>query len=560
MRINPSGRRLPDRRTLGVLGAGAGAVALAAAAATATIHAGAGTVADTSANNPATCTTGYQPRTGYDLDVCLAANGTTVTPSLNVHHLGDTSSSCTITLEIWDDANNKLGASTPVNCATGPFTGTALDLSTLTATTAHTAPDGSLTLHAFARLTIDGQGVYISGQGDSPTVTMPSSSPSAGGSSGAAAPGPPAGSIVATALQDTKTDNFSALRTDLTSMSGADMDAYLTQLGASGRQGLNALATKGYSQPVQLALTNTMLTRASASTIQASKQDLTFWQPALDTRAASGVTWSWNQTTPALFPSAGPSVQDASQGVLNDCYFHAELLAIVQSHQAWLSDHIVANSNATVTVTFYQNGTAAPVTVTTDLPYNGSKFPYGGTRTSSWMALYEKAYAQLLGGYPSLNGESITSAQAWTGAAYGALTGSPDTRVGGFGLQPGVAIGNPLSLQTVSQWLATGDVVTTSTYPGGATNDRFPVTVASQDPGTSGQQLQGVVPAHEYTVVNVDTTNSTLTLLNPWGPGLTWPNNQASIPFEFTITTADYQKYFMDAAYDLVPDPIAAAN
>jgi hypothetical protein len=172
MRLTPP---LPALRTLGVLSAGVGAIALIATTAT-TAHSSAVTVADASAQNPATCATGYQPRPGFDLDVCLAGNGSTVTPSLNIHQIGDTGASCAIALEIWDDANNRLDSavpSGPLPCATGQATGTPLDLGTLSGVTANAAPDGSLSVHAFARLTVDGQGVYVSGQGDSPTFTSP---------------------------------------------------------------------------------------------------------------------------------------------------------------------------------------------------------------------------------------------------------------------------------------------------------------------------------------------------------------------------------------------------
>ena len=162
------------RRTLGVAAAASAAVAAASLAGTLSVGAAkAGIVAQTDAQNTPACTTGYQPRPGFSIDVCLAQNGNTVTPSVNVHQLG-TYTSCTLALEIWDDANHRLdhpNAATAPACANGPSTGTPLDLSQLSGVTAHTAPDGSLTVHAFARLTVDGQSIYISGQGNSPTVT-----------------------------------------------------------------------------------------------------------------------------------------------------------------------------------------------------------------------------------------------------------------------------------------------------------------------------------------------------------------------------------------------------
>lgn len=120
------------------------------------------------------CTTGYQPQPGYDLDVCISANGTTVTPSINVTSAANTGGNCSIALEIWDDAGDRLDSTSPASrlpCKAGQATGVPLDLSALQVTT-HTSPDGSLAVHAFARLYIDGQGIYIPGQGDSPAVTI----------------------------------------------------------------------------------------------------------------------------------------------------------------------------------------------------------------------------------------------------------------------------------------------------------------------------------------------------------------------------------------------------
>lgn len=175
--MNDTSSRTPrwDKRTLTALAAVAGSAALAVTAATHPLSARAGLSALADANTQATipaCISGYQPRTGYSLDVCLTGDGTTVTPSLNVHQLGDTGTSCQINLEIWDDANDKLAAQS-LPCVAGPATGTPLDLGQLSGATANTHPDGSLTVHAFARLTIDGQDISIPDQGDSPTVTSP---------------------------------------------------------------------------------------------------------------------------------------------------------------------------------------------------------------------------------------------------------------------------------------------------------------------------------------------------------------------------------------------------
>lgn len=122
------------------------------------------------------CTNGYQPEPGLTMDVCITGNGSTVTPSANITNAPSTGGTCRIVLEIWDDANDRLDSSAAAgyqDCKAGPMPGTPLDLDTLQNVTAHTAPDGSVTVHVFARVYVNGTAVYQPGQGNSPTVTVP---------------------------------------------------------------------------------------------------------------------------------------------------------------------------------------------------------------------------------------------------------------------------------------------------------------------------------------------------------------------------------------------------
>jgi Putative amidase domain len=151
-------------------------------ASTTNTSAGAAIASGSTAATPQ-CMKGYQPESGYSLDVCIAVNGTTVTPSVNVRTIGNTGTNCSIALETWDDAGNRLdsgGSGNEFPCNPGPATGGPLDLSMLQNRTVHASPDGSLTVHTFARLYVNGQGVYRPGQGDSPSVTVQTSGTSSG--------------------------------------------------------------------------------------------------------------------------------------------------------------------------------------------------------------------------------------------------------------------------------------------------------------------------------------------------------------------------------------------
>lgn len=167
--------RRPRRRIVLTLIAAVGIVGAAAgyAASTGTKPYAAAAVADINPRQGAACAQ-YQPRTAYDLDVCLTGSGSSVTPSVNVRQV-DPNDNCELVLEIWDDAGNRLDSQNPASqypCRAGQFFGASEDLNALSNVTAHTSPDGTLTVHAFAHLTINGTSVHLAAQGDSPTVSV----------------------------------------------------------------------------------------------------------------------------------------------------------------------------------------------------------------------------------------------------------------------------------------------------------------------------------------------------------------------------------------------------
>jgi surface antigen len=128
--------------------------------------------------DPASCTTGLTPAPGFVLDLCLTGHGSTVTPAVIVEQVGYIASSCQITLGVFDGTNNRIdhpSQASGLPCTAGEHDGTALDLSQLTGITVNTAPDGSMTVHASADLTVDGQETNL---GASPTYTYNPDSPS----------------------------------------------------------------------------------------------------------------------------------------------------------------------------------------------------------------------------------------------------------------------------------------------------------------------------------------------------------------------------------------------
>lgn len=177
------------------------------------------------------CTAGYQPRPGFRLDVCVALNGSAVTPSVNVTGVGSTGTSCSIVLEVWDDANNRLDrsdAADHLSCRTGKVTGAVLDLDGLQGVTAHASPNGSLTVHAFARLYVDGKGVYIPGQGNSPTVTATPTGTPPSGSGKAGIPGRPL-----PAHNSPASMTGPAGQRDIPTMTAKQVDSFFNNIGST---------------------------------------------------------------------------------------------------------------------------------------------------------------------------------------------------------------------------------------------------------------------------------------------------------------------------------------
>ncbi|MFD2421850.1 C2 family cysteine protease [Amycolatopsis pigmentata] len=416
------------------------------------------------------------------------------------------------------------------------------------------------------------------------TVDLAVSVPGDGGGSAA----------VANAVQQTRKmiespfllHSASVLTTDLEALDPAGMDSYLATLSNSELRSLDRVLRPQFSGPAaprQIAdqarrrLVNALLDRASGRNVTRITPLLTFLQPELRT---SDGAWQKNtkwdfQYTPAIGrpgglygPADGPDLHDADQRDLNDCYFHAELLSLARRDPIWVEHNITQNDNGTYTVTFYPGGTATKIDITANLPYfsytdkNGiqqSGWTYGGIQSGIWIALYEKAYAQLKGGYPAIEGNDPLSPQAWTGAAYTDLTGNASERAGKFTASTSVV--SAPSLDTIARWLTAGKAVVTSSNP--YTNGLliFPdapnpfvdgfIDVPAQPVGDNGaaqgaSQTNVVDSRHEYVVESVDTKNRTITLANPWG-------SKSGTPWQFRITEGVYHKSFMDAAAVQLP-------
>jgi hypothetical protein len=226
------------------------------------------------------------------------------------------------------------------------------------------------------------------------------------------------------------------------------------------------------------------------------------------------------QSTGTLFPN-NPSLNDAKQGNLGDCYVIASLSSIANKNPQAIRDMFLDNNDGTFTVRFFKAGVADWVTVNRMLPVNGSNnLHYAGmglsalsSSTSLWLSLAEKAYAQWNEtGNSGRNGTNTYSGleSGWMHNVNAQVLGYSSTNYS-F---------SSSTQQTLVTALQSGLAVTA---------------------GTKSTVAAGLVSGHAYTVVSFNSTNNTFVLDNPWGfndPGpLTWAQLQGSFTI-FTTTSA----------------------
>jgi Calpain family cysteine protease len=192
-----------------------------------------------------------------------------------------------------------------------------------------------------------------------------------------------------------------------------------------------------------------------------------------------------------LFTTSGPSYLDVEQGQLNDCTVIASMAEVAARDTTAISNMFIANGDGTWTVRFYENGTPVYVTVDSQLPGGGGLYdhPIGDI----WVALAEKAYAQLneegwlatvergVNSYSALdNGNTTTIA-----AALQALSGMPASTIGV----------NPTN---IASELVEGMLVVLGT-------------------GNTTTNIN-VEHNHAYAVIGYNSASTTpFTLFNPWG-------------------------------------------
>lgn len=197
------------------------------------------------------------------------------------------------------------------------------------------------------------------------------------------------------------------------------------------------------------------------------------------------------------------TLEDINQGEIGDCWFLASIGAELTADPDFVKKHMVANPNGTYTVTFYKDGKPVQVTVDSKVPIDGSssEFAHGdpgwGTQGPSWVAIYEKAFAQFKGGYGETEG-------GFGDEGMEALTGRDADRK-----DP-----DDLSFSDIQHNLDAGVPMTAGTKDHTTGHLWWTKHQEKVDVGDDT-----IVSLHEYTVVGVDNDAHppTVKLRNPWG-------------------------------------------
>jgi hypothetical protein len=222
------------------------------------------------------------------------------------------------------------------------------------------------------------------------------------------------------------------------------------------------------------------------------------WFLGADHPATTG-GFSYAVASGTLF-GAGPSYTDIRQGLLDDCYFLAGLAETSLRSPATIRNMFIDNGDGTYTVRFFHNGTPDYVTVDKYLPQRSDgTFAYanlatslGNTNNKLWVALAEKAYAQLAASGWSRSANMPNSYNSitigWEGDAVNQLTGKQETYQ---------ALNN--------------DWPTFNALTGDFESGRY----IGIDSRSSVQA--GFVPNHVYVLVGYDPASHLFTLYNPWG-------------------------------------------
>jgi hypothetical protein len=214
--------------------------------------------------------------------------------------------------------------------------------------------------------------------------------------------------------------------------------------------------------------------------------------PAAPTEHLGGTLWAVDASGKTL----PPSLDDISQGGVNDCFLFAAMAAIVNANPQQIVNMIRDNGNGTYTVTFKGIGffTSAEETVSAD--FTVGQHGNVTARRALWPLVIEKAYAQQKGGLEALG--------------KGGNAGNALDEM----LNEGPSRFDP---REKSADYILGKVAK-------AKERNWPMTIlspkqegTSKDKQTLADNTPGLHFWHTYAIIDVDAANNRIKLFNPWG-------------------------------------------
>ena len=289
----------------------------------------------------------------------------------------------------------------------------------------------------------------------------------------------------------------------------------LDQLGPADLQMWNRLISRrtesGNQRRIEIA--NTVLRCAGPRVLERVGRQLPVLEPNVFTnhviRTNSIPGWKSTAHLPLYGPSRGPDVQtDINAGATRNCDFHAAVAAVALTSPELLKQRIRENTNGTFSVAFFrENGDEASVTVTDRMPWSAGRYLNArpGDRPCKWAMVYEKAYAQLNGGYALIEGREDRSSLR-------ELTGDAVTERGT----------DSCHLVDVADHLDAGAAMIATTWV-------FPTWVKNVE----------VLSMHAYAIKSVDARRSppTVTVINPEG-------RCSFVPPTMRLTESEWLRYF----------------
>ncbi|OIV39372.1 hypothetical protein BIV57_00565 [Mangrovactinospora gilvigrisea] len=315
---------------------------------------------------------------------------------------------------------------------------------------------------------------------------------------------------------------------DLHGLTGAELDLVLKKLTPADYLAIKGQVTGNHIDAnLRMDLGSLIMGRATGPAAARALKQLPMLQPA----TAAGAHYTL--VTGPLFGAGNPAL-DLAQREADDCWALAGVGAVAQTDPTFLQQHIHTNDNGSYTVTLYQGGHPVQVTVDGQLPENGdgTLYDYPGVSGQRvlWPAIYEKALAQLHGGYPQLKA-STGAAGLESASGSAARTRSP----------------GDVSLAHLQDLLDRGHAITTGSVRDPSTFTSVLNALGLEDlPHT----MDGgrIARSHGYIVtgVHADGHPPIVTMINPWGRKVIL--NHKVVPQTVTLTQDQWRTYFNEVA------------